>query len=207
MKHIIKNNNKNTQNLFKRWQRRGGWNADNSDNKAKELKQKIKNLLLTEQGEICCYCEERITMDNSHIEHLKPKGKSEFAHLISNYENLFCSCNYVQSCGKKKDENVILVSPLDENCEDLFTFSERGQVIGKNQNAHDTIQILNLNSERFKSARNKIIETFIEDIDKLSDISLSEFNKWITDYLSQKPFVRFWTTVKWASEQYRFNFK
>lgn len=207
MKHITKENNKKTQNLFRRWQSQGGWNAEEFDNKAKELKQKIKNLLLTEQGEICCYCEERITADHCHIEHLKPKGKPEYASLISSYENILCSCNYAQSCGKKKDKEIIPVSPLDKNCEDLFTYSGRGKIIGKNQNACDTIRILNLDSEHFNIARNKIIETFIESISKFSDISLLEFDRWIADYLAQKPFVRFWTTVKYASEEYRLFFE
>ncbi|MDR0611606.1 MAG: TIGR02646 family protein [Planctomycetaceae bacterium] len=203
MKHIIKDNNKNTQNLFRRWQQRGGWSADKSDNKAEELKQKIKDLLLTEQGEICCYCEERITNDRCHIEHFLPKGNSQFAHWASSYENIFCSCNYTQSCGTKKGGKVIPISPLNENCEDLFTYSDRGKITGKNQNANDTIRILNLDSEHFISARKKVIDTFIEDMDKLSDISLLEFDRWISDYLAQKPFVRFWTTVKWAGEKYR----
>ncbi|MDR2757180.1 MAG: TIGR02646 family protein [Planctomycetaceae bacterium] len=203
MKYIVKNNNKNIQNLFKRWQERGGWNADEFDNKAKKLKQKIKNSLLTEQGEICCYCEERITIHNSHLEHLKPKGKAEFAYLISNYENILCSCNNTRSCGKKKGENVIPISPLDENCEDLFTYSDHGKIIGENQNANDTIRILNLDSEHFNSARRQIIETFIGVLDNVADISLSEFDNWTTDYLTQKPFVRYWTTVKWTSKKYR----
>jgi uncharacterized protein (TIGR02646 family) len=203
MKHIIKDNNKKTKSLFKRWQRRGGWYADKTDNNAEELKQKIKNLLLAEQGEICCYCEERIAMDSCHIEHLLPKGNSQFTHLASSYENLLCSCNYVQSCGNKKgNEAMIPISPLDENCEDLFTYSDRGKIIGNNQDACDTIRILNLDSEHFNSARKKIMDIFIEDIDKLSGISLLEFNRWISDYLTQKPFVRFWTTVKWAGEKY-----
>ncbi|MDR3198578.1 MAG: TIGR02646 family protein [Planctomycetaceae bacterium] len=200
MKHIVKNNNQKTQSLFERWQRREGWNAKESDNKAQKLKQKIKNLLLTEQGEICCYCEERITRDNSHIEHLHPKGIPEFAHLISSYENLLCSCNSDQSCGKKKDNNIIPISPLDENCEDLFAYLDNGKIKGENQDAHDTIQILNLDSEHFNSARKMIIDTFITNIDKLS---LSEFDEWTTNYLAQKPFARFWTTVKQASERYR----
>ena len=70
------------------------------------------------------------------------------------------------------------------------------QIIGNNQNANDTIRILNLDSEHFISASKKVIDTFIEDMDKLSDISLLEFDRWILDYLAQKPFVRFWTTVK-----------
>jgi uncharacterized protein (TIGR02646 family) len=200
MKRIIKENNKKTKNLFKRWQQRGGWYADKTDNKAEKLKQKIKNLLLTEQGEICCYCEERIAMNNCHIEHLKPKGKSEFVHLVSSYENLLCSCNYNYSCGTVKENKEIPISPLDENGEDLFTYSDRGKIIGNSQNAWETIRILNLDSEHFNSARNGIIEIFIKDIDDFSEL---EFDRWISDYLAQKPFARFWTTIKWAGEKYR----
>ncbi|MDR0336251.1 MAG: TIGR02646 family protein [Planctomycetaceae bacterium] len=200
MKHIIKNNTQNTQNLFKRWQRRGGWYADKTDNKANELKQKIKRLLLTEQGEICCYCETRITIDDCHIEHVLPKGVGQYAHLASSYENLLCSCNN-NCCGIAKANKTIPISPLDENCETLFTYSDLGKIDGANQNAKETIQILNLDSERLNVARKSIIDMLIDEID--NSPSLSEFDKWITGHLAKKPFARFWTTTKWASEKYR----
>ena len=61
-------------------------------------KAKLLDVLLKEQGYICCYCGRRISISkrNSHIEHLKPKSKSRspsYAHLVLTYSNLLASCN------------------------------------------------------------------------------------------------------------------
>jgi uncharacterized protein (TIGR02646 family) len=57
-------------------------------------KKALHQALLKEQGQICCYCEQRIDKENSHIEHFIPK-KGQYAqpHLTFEYTNLLCSCN------------------------------------------------------------------------------------------------------------------
>ena len=40
-------------------------------------KQAVKQSLTSEQGYLCCYCERRLTDDDSHIEHFKPQYKND----------------------------------------------------------------------------------------------------------------------------------
>ena len=49
---------------------RPNWNRVSS-----ELKTVIHESLMREQGFICCYCESRIAMDDSHVEHFRPRTR------------------------------------------------------------------------------------------------------------------------------------
>ncbi|WP_254173132.1 retron system putative HNH endonuclease [Planktothrix pseudagardhii] len=120
-------------------------------------KAQLIDVLRREQGYICCYCGRRISKDNSHIEHLKPKSKKRkpsYAHLVVTYSNLLASCNgYTEeqeseyneklqqnratpapaqeSCGAKKDDwydEDFTVSPLIENCAEYFTYTGAGEI-------------------------------------------------------------------------------
>lgn len=63
-------------------------------------KNALRQSLLAEQGHICCYCGNRIENKPGQvvIEHLLPKSKPAYRHLIFEYENLLLSCN---GCGKR----------------------------------------------------------------------------------------------------------
>ena len=202
MKYIEKT--KSEPAVFAKWTKAGGWDASDSVNsKAWAMKQEIKELLLKEQGFICCYCEEQITTENSHIEHLLPKGNPQFAHLKSNYSNLLCSCNYPKSCGHSKGNSIIKVSPLQETCEDVFGYNDNGRIEGINQDAVDTIESLHLDCERLNAARNGIIAVFLSVMQE--GITLSEYDDWMEDYLKQDSedrFRRFWTVVKFIAKKY-----
>jgi uncharacterized protein (TIGR02646 family) len=67
------------------------WNskATNFRNPQKEI---VHQSLLTEQGYICCYCQRRINLNNSHIEHFKPKDESCYPELSLEYTNFLASC-------------------------------------------------------------------------------------------------------------------
>ena len=125
-------------------------------------KAELHDVLLKEQGYICCYCGRRISSSHdSHIEHLKPKSKSHspsYAHLVVTYSNLLASCNgYTEEqeseyeeklkqkrdtprpaqefCGHKKGEwydDKLTVSPLIENCAEYFTYTAAGEIRSAN---------------------------------------------------------------------------
>lgn len=133
-------------------------------NEVENLPHKIhlKNSLLLEQGHICCYCCKPIGTENSHIEHIRPKERDEYRAISLEYENLLASCqgyhDREENCGHSKDNTFneeLFVSPLEENCESLFEFTDRGKIkaVDGNERAAYTIEILNLDTEQLNAAR------------------------------------------------------
>lgn len=133
-------------------------------NEVENLPHKIflKNSLISEQGHICCYCCKPIDTKNSHIEHIRPKERDEYRAISLEYENLLASCqgyhDREENCGHSKDNafnEKLFVSPLEENCESLFEFSDRGKIKAAdgNERAAYTIEILNLDTEQLNAAR------------------------------------------------------
>ena len=133
-------------------------------NEVENLPHKIllKNSLLSEQGHICCYCCKPIDTKNSHIEHIRPKEREEYRAISLEYENLLESCqgyhDREENYGHSKDNafnEELFVSPLEENCESLFEFSNRGKIkaVDGNERAGYTIELLNLDTEQLNAAR------------------------------------------------------
>jgi uncharacterized protein (TIGR02646 family) len=193
-----------------KWRKNGGWDASAPDSKsfnqkAWELKQKVKEYLLREQGSICCYCEEQISVSehSSHIEHLLPKGNPKYASIKSDYKNLFCSCSRGDSCGHAKNNSEIGTTPSMKDCEEYFEYKDDGRIKGKSKDADSTISILKLDCERLNSARNEVISVLLYAV---PDVTLSEYDSWIQDYLEQDDkgcFRRFWSVVKFIAQKYR----
>ncbi|MFM6409300.1 MAG: retron system putative HNH endonuclease, partial [Microcystis sp.] len=110
------------------------WQPDfkNLAGKPKEI---LIKALMTEQGEICCYCESRLVDGKCHIEHFKPQSDPTVDPL--DYANLLCSCQAnlkpgePRHCGNLKnswfDENL-LISPLNPDCESHFAFNYDGTI-------------------------------------------------------------------------------
>ncbi|AFZ58306.1 TIGR02646 family protein [Anabaena cylindrica FACHB-243] len=150
-------------------------------NFSKPQKTDVHNSLLQEQGHICCYCGRLINIDNSHIEHLQPRGG--YGQLSLDYTNLLASCQKDTvpkeplHCGKKKDkwyDKKLMVSPLDINCAEFFRYTEDGQILStenpdKALAAQTTINKLDLNIDKLKKMRVGAIEAILEGLEDLTD--------------------------------------
>ena len=126
------------------------------------VKNKLKSELLKEQFYICCYCMNRVTQINSHIEHVKPQSK--FPKETLDYGNLLVSCNGIQdrneNCGHKKTNwfnEAEFITPLNPDCERIFTYSLAGEMDSTERNGKITIAKLNLNSFLLVRARKAAI--------------------------------------------------
>lgn len=130
----------------------------------------------------CCYCGSRITIANSHIEHLKPR--TTYPELALEYTNLLASCqkdtvpNEPLHCGKKKDkwyDDNLMVSPLNINCADFFRYTEDGQILSitsdlnKKYAADTTIDKLGLNIDKLQKMRIGAIEAILEGLEDLTE--------------------------------------
>jgi len=168
-------------------------------------KSELKTALLIEQGYICCYCESKISSDTSHIEHFKPKDKDKFPELQLNYDNLLCSCQKQLSkgeprhCGNSKGNEIILMTPLMEDCESKFTYTEDGQINHTDEDSKQTIRDLQLDIDKLNDLRNKAIELFIIDSETYEEIPYEEAKIFAKQYLQKDDgrYNEFYTTIKY----------
>jgi len=156
--------------------------ADIWDNKYKNKRELKDYILKYEQNYLCCYCEAKINLDNSHIEHIKPKFL-DYDNLTFDYQNLAISCegicysndNKPLTCGHKKankyDENLFL-NPLEvENIREYFIYTDNGQIGSSNleeNKAKYTLKLLRLNTfnNYLPEARQKALTAFKNALNK-----------------------------------------
>ncbi len=179
MKYIQKGKSPDS---FDNWKKRN-LSANWNDFSGTKEHNNLREYLISEQNQMCCYCEVNIENDgsSSHIEHLK--DKNNFPKETFNYNNLLASCQNNDSCGHKKDTNYFngFVSPLDKNCQSRFTYTGDGRIIPVDENdtsVQKTIEILGLNCRRLKDRRKSIIKS-LENLDTTTKkMALVNFLDW-----------------------------
>lgn len=147
----------------------------------KYVKQTIHQSLLQEQGFLCCYCENSVNHEESHIEHFRPRISNREFQL--DYDNLLVSCQRELSkgvprhCGHSKGswfDGDLLISPLAVDCENRFFFTANGDVFARrpdDEGAETTIRKLCLNIRKLRSLRaaavSQLYNELPEDIELL----------------------------------------
>jgi len=135
-------------------------------------KDALREILLKEQGYICCYCIQRITNElievkgkcqyKTCIEHWAPRkiynGENGRPDLRLNYRNLIAACDgnqgrpkHLYCCDKSKDNKEITINPTQSSCESQFYFSNSGEVTSDDidiKNDLDNILRLNIQIHR-----------------------------------------------------------
>lgn len=175
------------------------WKKANPKKGYKQLpsseKRILRNSLLHEQGYICCFCGCSIGRLDSHstvIQCIIKKKKSHNvrnAHIVPqsvnsslslDYNNICASCNSAihgeRHCDLAQENKTLPITPLQLNCAEFFSYKIDGTIVpNKNKtkseqdNAQETIDILNLNSAFLKAERENIIKNFSSRYDLLSD--------------------------------------
>ena len=173
---------------------RPSWNRVSS-----RVKKFIHASLMKEQGYICCYCEGRISKDDSHIEHFRPISSNEYSHLQLDYVNLYCSCQRElapgepRHCGYLKgswfDEDL-LISPLVPDCEGRFKFTANGDIFPRchtDNAASSTIRKLGLDLNKLRALR-------AAAVDALYDLPRAQVRQILASKTDGR-FVAFHTTI------------
>ena len=156
-------------------------------NKKRNLKEHI---LKEEQNSLCIYCESKVSITSSHLEHIKPKHL-DVQNLTFNYHNIAVSCNGTchnndadntnYHCGHRKDridtsfEETKFLNPVEIlNIREYFKYDYDNYLISpsnKNiQKAQYMINTLHLNDSGLPKAREKALQNFIKKIKKISNI-------------------------------------
>ncbi len=149
-------------------------------------KRRLKQFILEkEQHHLCCYCEKKTKVANSHLEHIHPKSADELKWTFD-YQNILVSCegnhfneindNGKNTCGHKKDADFVARKFLNPTLvKDLFTHfvfdADNGQILAstkEREKALYTIELLNLNGVNDKLAEARIIskKAFLNYIQK-----------------------------------------
>lgn len=185
MRHIRKTQipsffTNNTSNL-------SSWSQYRSADK-RNLKDHILN---KEQNHLCIYCETKIDINTSHLEHIKPKSLSP-STLTFDYKNISVSCNgdchnrlgdeKSYHCGHRKDKNdtlfdeTMFLNPIE--IVDLRTYFEyeyikNEWVIVPSDKNYDQatymINTLRLNDNGLPLARKKALHAFIKVMKTIED--------------------------------------
>ena len=172
------------------------------DNLDRHTKSALQEALMFEQGYLCCYCERRLTPDNSHIEHFRPQSDESVDPL--DFSNMLCSCQSqgkALHCGHRKGDwfdDGLLISPLDKSCESRFSFAYDGHIMPASEGdtaAKETIERLGLDIGNLVESRAKVIEPFLDDA--LTEEDLKGF---VSGYLQKDArgaYEEFWTTIRY----------
>lgn len=129
----------------------------NHSSDGREVRRKIRQLLVDNQQYICAYCCKRIDTETSLNEHLKPEDK--YPTLTMEFGNLIAACK------GRKDEKMcsalkanrydkkLFISPYDTDCESHFSYAANGEIIGNSEKGRYMIDLLGLNALQLKQAR------------------------------------------------------
>lgn len=170
------------------------WNDYNQNETTKAKRRNLREYILTkEQNGTCIYCESKINIDNSHVEHIRPKEPKMYPELEFEYSNLAASCegkvhtdliksseeNPETTCGHKKlniyDEEVFLNPHEKKNISEYFKYDKASGLISPNEDDQSSerykkadfmIQTLNLNDGCLPKARLNAIKVLVKRLQK-----------------------------------------
>ncbi len=184
MRHIT---NRTEPTSFANWKRRNK-NEEWSEFSGSDTYNELREYLIAIQEQMCCYCEIALKeCIDVHIEHLR--DQAGYPNERFDFDNLYASCQHKDSCGHSKGNQYFnrMVLP-NSNCQSRFTYTNNGKMIpavaGDNE-AVNTIEILNLNNKRLRNTRKDVIRT-IEDINNttLVDQYLENCVEWVNGFFT-----------------------
>lgn len=168
-------------------------------------KKDVKDALISEQGEICCYCEVKLKYDDSHIEHLNPQSNSVQGRL--DFNNMLCSCQQKLDkgeplhCGNSKGDEIIPITPLMPDCETKFTYTMDGQISHTDEDSVVTIKYLQLDIDKLNKLRESAIDSilYLDPIAKDELLPEEESKLFAQNYLQKNngQYNEFYTTIKY----------
>ena len=185
---MLKVNKSNSEpEFFTKFKRKG--KPKNWDNFNFEIKRQLKIYMLENEQKIeneyyCPYCELELDLEESQIEHIKPKDK--FPKQFSDYKNFIVGCICEKTCGQAKGNkwNESFINPVIENPNEHFSYDiKTGKIVplkesgAENKKAVKTIEILNLNEDKLCMLRKKYIIEIKNTIENLADSEIVDFIK------------------------------
>jgi uncharacterized protein (TIGR02646 family) len=146
--------------------------------------------LLAEQGDLCCYCNRRISSSDMHIEHFMARRDHEELEL--EWINLLGCCSpqnlkgkkvkNQRHCGENRGHKALPFGPLDPTCETRIGYKWLGAIEAEPSTDVDAaalLQTLNLHAERLRKQREELIRLAYADVELLPE------EVWLDVYVRQ----------------------
>ncbi len=200
MKYVIKKTEPATFGKWKKQNSNVNWDKFSSpESTHRDIYLELRKELIKQQEKICCYCEIALRKEiDTHIEHLQ--DQHNHPNVKYDFNNLLASCQNYDSCGHKKGRGYFknMVSPLQANCQDRFTYTGTGKMIPNDENdsfAQKTIELLGLNCKRLKDRRISIIKALENSNTDYLNLSLNYCVDWYSG---------FYTVIEYMNNQCNF---
>lgn len=115
-------------------------------------KRDLRHQLNTEQEGLCIYCEDQLSPDTGHIDHIVPRSHNRALTFV--YSNLAHSCGNRGRCGDAKDNKLLPIEPRP-GCSAYFEVSvttgrlapNRRETKADQDRAKTTLELLGLNRD------------------------------------------------------------
>ena len=144
--------------------------------------------LLEEQGYICAYCmrripcKDRLSNEDHHIEHIKPRSKYPEKQL--DYKNMVIVCpghmGDNDHCDRSKGDKEINLSPLNSSVIQTISYENNGLIKSSNPVWNSELNdILNLNDKVLVNARKTTLHTVVKQL------STEKKDKWTKNILQK----------------------
>lgn len=143
-------------------------------------KHEIWEQLAGMQGERCAYCEAGLPKKRRHIEHFRQR--SRYPRGTFQWDNLFGSCNKVDSCGRRKDKSTYshgdILKPDVDDPDDYLRFQADGRIVPRNalssrqrRRAEETLRVFNLDHDRgaLRQMRQSAVQGYLGMVKDLED--------------------------------------
>ena len=141
----------------------------------------LRESLLKEQGYLCCYCQQKINLEQktAAVEHLIARKTD--GSLLFEYANLLASClggrkeeseqTNIKYCNHARGHIDLEITPLQKDCETYFDYFQiedndewEVKVVGVNEIATKVIDLLNLNTAKLCRLRGETLRPFLENL-------------------------------------------
>jgi uncharacterized protein (TIGR02646 family) len=184
-------------------------------------KTKLNEFLREEQGDICCYCQQKISHyqgnnnEGSHNEHLLPQnGKHARLDLQTQHRNIYACCNYSkgtqksqQYCGEAKHDEIVYDFLKWVDCSSQFKYNTLGEITP--QGSYYTMAEFEVNVAKLTPKQQEALKTIqilnlnqdslkierkkdqTQMIHLLNKLTKQQIQEKIQIFNSQKPYMRF----------------
>ena len=162
--------------------------------------QHLRNILLEDQGYICCYCQRRIPekkLPKSKIEHLLCQENNK--DKVFDFRNLFIACNgkigEIATCDTSKDSNELEgIDLLDLGLSEKIKYTKKGFIYSTVDLIDKDIEVLKLNDQNLMKTREAIYGSIKFIKNKIK--SRGDFNRQIAKVV-----------LEWESKDYEGKYK